>query len=64
MSESIAKAGSNGNAPAATVRAAIDMTVGGRRLSLKVSVPAGPIRVADLLPVAQQLANKMAAEAV
>src|SRR5262245_27199978 len=50
--------------PAATVTAEINMTLGPRRLHLKMSTPAGQMRLADLLPIAQQLANTVGQAAV
>ena len=47
----------------ATVMAEVDMTIGQRR-RLKVSAPAGPTPVVDLLPMAQELAGAVGRAAV
>jgi Fe-S-cluster containining protein len=56
----------NGAAVAAaeSVTAEVDMTIGARRLHAKMSVPAGPTRLMDLLPLAQNLANAVVGAAV
>src|SRR5439155_6346622 len=46
------------------VNAHVDMNVGSRRLSLKVSVDAGPTHLMDLLPLAQNIANAIVGAAV
>lgn len=48
----------------ATIMAELDMTIGARRLHLKVSTPAGPTRLLDLLPMAQELAGAVGRAAV
>jgi Fe-S-cluster containining protein len=49
---------------AEAVTAEVNMMIGTRRLQAKMSVPAGPTRLMELLPIAQNLANAVVAAAV
>lgn len=51
-------------ASAKTVVAEVSITLGDRRLDAKVSAPAGPTRLVDLLPLAHQLAGAVVGAAV
>ncbi|MBI3408950.1 MAG: YkgJ family cysteine cluster protein [Planctomycetes bacterium] len=55
----------SGTPPSAEkIFAEIDMSVGDRKLHLKLSVDPGPMRLVELLPLAQNLANTMVQAAV
>src|SRR4051812_29407507 len=50
--------------PATTATANIQMSLGGERLRLEITVPAGPARPRDLLPVLQGLTDVVVGVAV
>jgi len=47
-----------------TISIGVDLTFGNRRLRAKVPMPAGPVRRSDMLPLLQDLADAVVAEAV
>src|SRR5205823_11597686 len=49
--------------PTAMVTADVSLAIGERKLQAKFSVPAGPTRLIDLLPLAQNLANAIVSAA-
>ena len=53
-----------GAAPGTTATAEIGMTMGGQPLRLRLTVPSGPARPRDLLPIVQGLTNMVVGDAV